>query len=107
MVQSGLVAIESHTVTHPDLDVQSRERQLQELEESQAKILEEIGIPSQVLCFPTGKYNQTTLALMEGRYEIGLLMDSGGYITGSDPFRIPRWYVSRYTTLGSFAYLVK
>ena len=107
MVQSGLVAIESHTVTHPDLDVQPRERQLKELEESQAKILEEIGIPSQVLCFPTGKYNQTTLELMEGRYEIGLLMNGGGYITGSDPFRIPRWYVSRYTTLGSFAYLVK
>ena len=55
MVQSGLVAIESHTVTHPDLDVQSRERQLQELEESQAKILEEIGIPSQVLCFSHGQ----------------------------------------------------
>ena len=52
MVQSGLVAIESHTVTHPDLDVQSRERQLQELEESQAKILEEIGIPSRCFAFP-------------------------------------------------------
>lgn len=106
MAQSGLVAIESHTVSHPYLNTLSEPQQRTELEESHKKILEEIGIPSQVLCYPSGQYNETTLVLMEGRYEIGLLMDSGSYLTGSDPFRIPRWYVSRYTTIGSFASMV-
>lgn len=106
MVQSGLVAIESHTVTHPYLNTLSEDQQRTELEASRKKILEEIGIPSQVLCFPSGQYNETTLALMEGQYEIGLLMSEGTYVTGTDPYRISRRYISRYTTIGSFAYVV-
>lgn len=106
MVQSGLVAIESHTVTHAYLDTLTEEEQRRELTDSRERILAEIGIPSQVLCFPSGRYNQTTLSLMEGQYEIGLLMSSGVYVTGADPFRIPRWYVSRYTSLGGFQSMV-
>ena len=29
------------------------------------------------------------------------------YTTGTDTFVIPRWYVPRYTTLGTFAYMAQ
>lgn len=106
MADSGLVAIESHTVTHPHLNAISREQQIEELQGSYEAILEQIGRPPQVICYPYGDFNSDTQDIGRGYYQCGIMMNGGDYITGTNTFVIPRWYVPRYTTLGTFAYLV-
>ena len=106
MADSGLVDIQSHTVTHPHLNAISREQQIDELQGSYEAILEHIGRPPTVLCYPYGDFNTDTQDIGRGFYQCGIMMNGGDYTTGTNTFVIPRHYVPRYTTLGTFAYLV-
>ena len=107
MADSGLVAIESHTVTHPHLNAISREQQIDELQGSYEAILEHIGRPPSVICYPFGSFNADAQDIARGFYACGIMMNGGDYTTGTDTFVIPRWYVPRYTTLGTFAYMAQ
>ena len=96
MVESGLVSIQSHTHTHPYLDECDEETQRQEMEVSKLYILRLTGKEPFVLCYPSGRQNQTTLEIIGDYYKLGIKMNKGQYVTGSDPYRIERYYVSRY-----------
>ena len=107
MADSGLVSIQSHTATHPDLDWRTREQQQEELSRSYDAILEHLDREPYVLCYPTGRYNQNTMDLMKGTYQFGLKMVGGDYVTGEDPLQIDRWYVPRGLDLGTFMDMVQ
>ena len=104
--QSGLVSIQSHTVNHPYLSDLSREEQEQQLVQSKLDILRITGKEPYALCYPSGKYNQDTLDLVEEHYLVGVKMNGNDYITGGHPGEINRWYVSRYTTLSEFRSMI-
>lgn len=101
--QSGLVSIQSHTMTHPNLNAIWREDLEYELAQSQLELTRLTGKQPFVLCYPTGYYSDESLEVTRTYYRLGLLMSDGRYITGSDPYLIPRHYVSRYADLEHFA----
>ncbi len=106
MADSGLVSIQSHTATHPNLDELTREEQLLELTESSRTIAEHLYRIPYVLCYPTGRYNNDTLELMNGLYSFGLKMAGNQYTTGEDPLLIDRWYIPRGLHPGTFGDMV-
>ena len=107
MQDSGLVSFQSHTMSHRDLDTLTEAEQRYELEESKRIITEKTGKECFVLCFPTGKYNADTLKLAKQSYLFGLKMRGNLYTTGSDRYVIPRYYVSRDTTLAQFVGMIR
>ena len=107
MADSGLVEIHSHTVSHPNLDELTAEAQRQELEQSKLDILRNLGRESYVLCYPTGRYNGDTLEIIGDYYNFGLKMNGNAYITDERVYEINRWYVSRWTALGTFADMIE
>lgn len=103
---SGLVSIQSHTMTHPDLDTLGREDTVYEMESSQLYLTRLTGRQPFVICYPTGKNTELTREVAAEYYDLGILMTGGRYTTGSDLFRIPRHFVSRSTDIASFASLL-
>lgn len=103
MSTSGLVSIQSHSYTHPDLDGLGYDETKYELEQSKKIITRIAGKEPIVLCYPTGKYNDYTLQLGPDYYMFGIKMNGGLYNTSANPFLVNRYYVSRYTDLYSFA----
>ena len=106
MVDSGLVSIQSHTVTHPYLGNLTREAQEEELTQSQLALARITGQIPYVLCYPSGNSNQITWELAREYYRFGIDMNGGSYYTGQDPYRVNRWYVPRGTSLAGFAAMI-
>ena len=103
MDASGLVSIQSHTVTHPYLSDLNEEQLQEEMTLSKLAIARITGKEPFVLCYPTGKYSSLSLQKTEEHYQFGILMNGGMYTTGSDnAVMIPRYYIARATTLNAF-----
>ncbi len=102
MSDSGLVSVQSHGYSHDYMDRMSREELDYELGESKRIISRITGKVPYVLCYPTGKYNNTTLEMVPEYYNFALKMVGGMYNTGDDPFRVNRYYISRETGLRTF-----
>ena len=106
MQASGLVSFQSHTMSHSDLNSLSEAKQRTELEESKRIITEKTGRECFVLCYPSGKYNNTTLYLAKQSYLFGIKMNGNLYTTGTNRFLVPRYYVARSTSLSAFASMI-
>ena len=106
MAESGLVSIQSHTATHSHLSELSEKSLEQEMERSQMAIMRITGIMPDVLCYPYGDYSALAKKVAARYYNFALIMGPGGYVTGSDPYVVGRYYVSRATTLGQFIGMV-
>ncbi len=107
MSNSGYVSFQSHTVTHEFLSTRTDEQLETELLESKKQLAKITGKESFVLCYPTGKYSQASLDATRKHYQFGLLMSGPNYVTGSNPVKITRKYISRNTTLDSFKQMLK
>lgn len=103
---SGLVSIQSHTVTHPYLGQQTPEEQEWELTQSKLALLRLTGKEPYVICYPSGNYNEDTLELAKTHYRMGIDMNGGTYWTGDDPYEVSRWYFARSHYLETFIYMV-
>lgn len=101
MSDSGLVSIQSHTYSHADLNSLTAEQQEFEFSESKKILTRITGKIPYVLCYPTGRYDDNTLALARKYYTFGLKMVGGLYNTSDDPFLVSRYYVSRYADLNT------
>ena len=81
MADSGLVSIQSHGLTHADMDAMDEETLIRELGESQRILTHVTGRQPSVLCYPTGRYSDLTLEVAERYYNFGLKMVGGQYNT--------------------------
>ncbi|MCQ2446078.1 MAG: polysaccharide deacetylase family protein [Clostridia bacterium] len=106
MSESGLVSIQSHTMTHPKLGELSAEKQRAELEEARKTIAGWTHRIPFVLCYPSGSYNNSTREIGKEYYSFGIRMNGGLWNTSGDPFLVPRYYVSRETSLSAFAGMI-
>ena len=103
MNQSGLVSFQSHTQSHPDLDLVSPEQQERELTASKNYLARLLKKESFVLCYPTGRYNSSVLKFTKDHYSFAVTMnDSRHFNTSDDPYTIRREYIARSTTLSQF-----
>ena len=99
---SGLVSIQSHTMSHGYLDEMNADRLQHETRDSVLALARITGKQPFVLCYPTGKNSALSRYYTAEYYQFGLCMGGPCYVTGSAPYRIYRYYISRYTPLETF-----
>lgn len=110
MLESGLVSIESHTLTHRELTKISSEEERKEILESKENFEKKFGIELSTICYPVGDYNSDTIAVAKEKYKYGLAMTGGVYYSNihTDLYKIPRIYANRSMSINTFAnYLSK
>lgn len=107
VADSGLVSIQSHTVSHRELGDLSYERQQSELERSKLELTRLVGKEPFVLCYPRGVAYQNAMELTPMYYRFGVKMGGDVYKTGDDPILIYRYYISRHYTIDGFVELME
>ncbi|MEH7336157.1 polysaccharide deacetylase family protein [Neobacillus drentensis] len=108
MADSGMISIQSHTATHPDLT--KTENLTYELKESKEKIQRITGKPVIALAYPYGNADDYVVNETKKYYSYGLTTTPGPYTkTGikNEVYLLPRTYVKYSTTLEDFAQIVK
>lgn len=104
MKESGLVEIGSHTVTHRKLASLTTDEIYNELSESKKYLKENLGIDTNVICYPSGSFNSTVVKIAkELGYELGLAMDGGIYYSNKDSImEMSRIFATRSMSLDTF-----
>lgn len=95
LAASGLVDIQSHSYSHPELDKLSGKDQEFQLAQSKLDLVRITGKEPFVFCYPRGMENQTTRELVEEYYRFGVKMGGPIFCTGDDPTRVYRLYIKR------------
>ena len=104
--ESGLVSIQSHTMSHEFLSTRSAEQLTYELQQSKLALARITGKEPFAVSYPSGRYSDASLAAVEQYYQFGLLSSGGTYVTGAKRSMIPRQYVSRNTDLEEFIEMI-
>lgn len=109
MQDSGLIDIQSHTVSHRKLATLTLDEIKTELIDSKKYIKENIAKDSTVICYPYGSYDKRVLEIATENYTYGLAMDGGVYYTKTHKnlLEIPRIYANRSMPLDTFINYVK
>ncbi len=108
MIDSGLVSVESHTLSHRELTTISLEEQRKEILESKELFENRFGINLSTICYPVGDYNSKTIEISKEKYKYGLAMTGGVYYSDKhDLYSIPRIYANRSMPLSTFANYLK
>ena len=102
------VTIESHTVTHRKLNELSYAEQKAELKDSKEALEKVLGRKVNYLAYPSGKFNNDTLALdKELGYTMALSTINGIADKSNGIYKLKRIYVSNNYSLDYFKKLVK
>ncbi len=110
MKESGLIDIQSHTVTHPRLATLNASEVYNELSESKKFLKENLEIESNVICYPYGSYDDNVISISkEVGYQYGLAMSGGVYHSNKhiNVYQIPRIYANRSMSIDTFASYIK
>lgn len=101
-------SIGSHTVTHLDLTTRSAKQQEIELTKSKQILKDQLSINIIAFCYPSGRYNKTTLGLVEkSGYKLGFTTNSGKVHFGDDLYTLKRIRVSSGISLAAFQNLIR
>lgn len=107
MSDSGVISVQSHTATHPDL---TKSKNLHyELKGSKEKIEKITGKPVIALAYPYGSFNERTASETKKYYSFGLTTTPEIYSKKgikNEDFYLPRLYVKYSTNLEEFAKLI-
>lgn len=95
LAASGLVDIQSHSYSHPELNKLSAKDQEFQLAQSKLALVRITGKEPFVFCYPRGMENQTTRELVEEYYRFGVKMGGPIFCTGDDPTLVYRIYIKR------------
>jgi peptidoglycan/xylan/chitin deacetylase (PgdA/CDA1 family) len=108
MVDSGIISIQSHTATHPDL-IKIKDYYY-ELKESKDKIQRLTGKPVIALSYPYGTWNNKVVVETKKHYRFGLTTTPEAFSKKGikdELYLLPRIYVKYSTTLDDFAKIVE
>jgi peptidoglycan/xylan/chitin deacetylase (PgdA/CDA1 family) len=108
LADSGLISIQSHTATHPDLT--KVENLYYELKDSKEKIQQITGKPVIALAYPYGNTNEHVVSETKKYYRYGLTTTPGPFaMTGlkNELYYLPRIYIKFSTTLEDFEKAVR
>lgn len=108
MVDSGLVSVQSHTLSHQKLSTLNLEDMKKELNESKSYLDSTYNINVDTICYPIGDYNEKVIEYAKENYKYGLAMTGGVYYSNKhDLYKIPRIYANRSMTIDEFANYLK
>ncbi|HSN58867.1 MAG TPA: polysaccharide deacetylase family protein [Clostridiaceae bacterium] len=97
------IQIESHTVTHRDLDSLSYSEQLAELKDSKAALEKLLGRTVDYVAYPTGKYNDDTIkAVAEAGYKMAFTTNGRWSDTADGILTLDRVYISTFHSMDVF-----
>ena len=100
--------IESHTMSHPQLSLQSDAQLTYELVRSKQNLEAKYGVPIRYLAYPYGDYNERVIdATVAAGYSGALAAWGGGSWTPQKRWQEPRIIVTGFATIGEFATLVR
>ena len=108
IADSGLISVQSHTATHPDLTIS--DNLTYELKESQEKIQRITGKKVIALAYPYGNTNKQVVTETKKYYTYGLTTTPGPYSPAgikNELYLLPRTYVKYSTTIDEFAKIVE
>ncbi len=105
--RSGMVEIASHTQSHPDLTKTSAGQRWAEVSRSKEMIEQKLGHPCAAFVYPSGRYDDATLAdTKRAGYQIAFTTNGGKVRAPQDSgviLQLPRVRVAGGTTLAGFA----
>ncbi|MFJ5763047.1 polysaccharide deacetylase family protein [Neobacillus sp. NPDC093182] len=107
MAESGLISVQSHTATHPDLT--KLENLQYELKGSKEKIEKMTGKPVIALAYPYGNFNERVGLEVKKYYTFGLTTTPALYTKKglkNELLFLPRIYIKYSTNLDEFAELI-
>ncbi len=108
MVQSGIIEVASHTISHPNprrmrrklRQDDYRNRMARELMASQQELERQLGTPINGLAYPGGYVDGTLKALAQkAGYRWALTINPKPIVPETDPYALPRFGISSETTL--------
>lgn len=105
--QSGLVSIQSHTMTHGFLDTMDEDELIYQFAQSQLTIARLTGKVPYTVSYPEGRNSALAREVAARYYDFGTLMKGGCYRTEADPYLIPRYFVDRTTDIWTFRSMAK
>ncbi|CAH2714254.1 hypothetical protein BACCIP111895_01415 [Neobacillus rhizosphaerae] len=108
LAESGVISVQSHTATHPDL--QKVANLDYELKVSKEKIEKITGKPVMALSYPYGSYNDQVVVDTKKDYLFGLTTIPGPFSESgikNELYLLPRTYIKYSTTLTDFAKAVE
>ncbi|MBS4216094.1 polysaccharide deacetylase family protein [Neobacillus rhizophilus] len=108
LANSGLISIQSHTATHPELSKIANYEY--ELNHSKKKIEKITGKSVIALSYPFGDFDEKVVEETKKYYTYGITTTPGPYIkTGikNELYLLPRTYIKYSTTLEEFAKIVE
>lgn len=95
MAASGLVRIESHTVSHTDLRNLSDQALEREFVDSRKILSDLTGQPVNAICYPAGGVNKRVAASAARYFRYGYTTKNEANTRGCDPMEIPRLRIFR------------
>ena len=108
LAASGIISVQSHTATHPDLTkVDNLEYELKSSKEAIERIT---GKPVIALSYPYGIFNKKIIAETKKYYEFGIATTPEYYVKSGakdERYTLPRLYITYTTTLAEFAKIVE
>lgn len=97
------IQIESHTVTHRDLDSLSYSEQLAELKDSKAALEQLLGRTVDYVAYPTGKYNDDTVkAVADAGYKMAFTTNGRWSDKSDGILTLDRVYISTFHSMDVF-----
>lgn len=102
MDASGLVSIQSHTVSHENLSALTEEEQEYQLSASRLALARVTGKIPFALSYPRAKASAEVLGRAAAYYDYCVLRNGFPYETGTDPYEIPRFAMPRDIDMDAF-----
>lgn len=101
------ISVESHTVTHQELNKLSYEEQVKELKDSKDALEKVLGREVKYIAYPYGKFNDDTLKAVESLgYKMAFSTKSGLAEKSNGIYKLHRIYVSNNHSMQQFKQFV-
>ncbi|MEH7106692.1 polysaccharide deacetylase family protein [Bacillus sp. JJ1764] len=108
LADSGMISIQSHTATHPDLTKITDF--IHELKDSKGNIEKITGKPVIAVSYPYGNFNDRTIKETKKYYLFGMTTTPGPYVksgSSEEHYLLPRTYIKNSTRLEDFIKIVE
>ena len=93
----------AHTITHPDLTTLSGAALEREIGGSKRALERRLGAEIDIFCYPSGRYDETTIAAVEDAGFIGATTTEPGFAEPDRPFELSRIRVNGSEGVDGFA----